>query len=331
MESVILTVDGKLWEGWTEMSVSRSLKAIAGEFDLSVTTRWSAAAPRVIREGQPCTVRLGADTVLTGYIDDFIPSYDADNVEIRVMGRDKTGDLVDCSVVHSSGKWKGVRLEQVAADVCRPFGITVITETPTGEAFASVVLEQGETGFELLDRLAKQRGVLLTSDGAGNLIITRASSVRAGVSLVLGKNILAARGRFSWRERNSQYIIEDPEINRYRPRILVNEDSLTVGGASIRGEWYKARMLGEARTTEITVAGWREQGDSGPLWQTNRLVDIDDSIQNLKTTWLISGVTWTDGAQGRMTVLALVPPESLDMPEMKAKTKKSAKAVATWD
>lgn len=32
-----------------------------------------------------------------------------------------------------------------------------------------------------------------------------------------------------------------------------------------------------------------------------------------------------------MTVLALVPPESLDMPEMKAKTKKSAKAVATWD
>ncbi|MCZ5375714.1 hypothetical protein O5698_23160 [Escherichia coli] len=35
------------------MSVSRSLKAIAGEFDLSVTTRWSAAAPRVIREGNP--------------------------------------------------------------------------------------------------------------------------------------------------------------------------------------------------------------------------------------------------------------------------------------
>lgn len=70
--------------------------------------------------------------MLTGYIDDFIPSYDADNVEIRVMGRDKTGDLVDCSVVHSSGKWKGVRLEQVAADVCCPFGITVITETPTG-------------------------------------------------------------------------------------------------------------------------------------------------------------------------------------------------------
>ncbi|EMO4249271.1 phage tail protein, partial [Citrobacter freundii] len=44
MESVILTVDGKQWDGWTEMSLTRSLKAIAGEFDLTVTTRWSEAA-----------------------------------------------------------------------------------------------------------------------------------------------------------------------------------------------------------------------------------------------------------------------------------------------
>lgn len=91
------------------------------------------------------------------------------------------------------------------------------------------------------------------------------------MALVLGENILAARGRFSWRERASQYIvkgsssaggaawddqpakviggrqvsIDDDEINRYRPKILVNEDSLTVGGASTRGDWYKARMMGK--------------------------------------------------------------------------------------
>lgn len=358
MESVILTVDGKQWDGWTEMSLTRSLKAIAGEFDLTVTTRWSEAAPRTIKEGQPCRVMLGQDTVLTGYIDDRIPSYDADNVSVRVMGRDKTGDLVDCSVVHSSGQWKGVRLEQLAVEICRPFGITVICETDTGDVFGSVVLEQGETGFDLLDRLAKQRGVLLTCDGLGNLIITRASKIRAGVSLVLGRNIAAARGRFSWRERNSDYIIKgsasaggllwddqpvrmvggrqitvrDSDINRFRPKILVNEDSLTVGGASTRGEWYKARMMGEANTTEITVHGWRENGDSGPLWRTNRLIDIDDPLQDLKATWLSESVTFTEGENGRQTVIALVPPESLDLPETKVKGKKGGKAEAklTW-
>ncbi len=280
----------------------------------------------------PCIVRLGKDTVLTGYIDDFIPSYDAENMSIRVMGRDKTGDLVDSSVVHKSGQWKGVRLEQLATEICKPYGIRVISETDTGETFGSVVLEQGETAFDLLDRLAKQRGVLLTADGLGNLIITRASTKRAGVPLIFGTNILAARGRFSWRERNSQYIvkgtssagstwddqpvkviggrqtiIDDGDINRYRPKITVNEDSLTVGGASTRGEWYKARMMGEANSTEITLAGWRENGDEGPLWQKNRLVDIDDPIQNLKDSWLIKTVTFTEGDNGRLCVLTLVP------------------------
>ncbi|HGY4246166.1 TPA: phage baseplate assembly protein, partial [Citrobacter freundii] len=208
MEMVVLEVDGQQWDGWTEMSITSSLEAVAGEFDLTVTTQWSEASPRVIKQGMPCIVRLGKDTVLTGYIDDFIPSYDAENMSIRVMGRDKTGDLVDSSVVHKSGQWKGVRLELLATEICKPYGISVISETDTGETFGSVVLEQGETAFDLLDRLAKQRGVLLTADGLGNLIITRASTKRAGVPLIFGTNILAARGRFSWRERNSQYIVK---------------------------------------------------------------------------------------------------------------------------
>lgn len=107
MEMVVLEVDGQQWDGWTEMSITSSLEAVAGEFDLTVTTQWSEASPRVIKQGMPCIVRLGKDTVLTGYIDDFIPSYDAENMSIRVMGRDKTGDLVDSSVVHKSPRWWG--------------------------------------------------------------------------------------------------------------------------------------------------------------------------------------------------------------------------------
>lgn len=361
-EELTLNVDGKVWGGWTDMTINRSLESVAGEFDLTVTAQWSSAAPRSIKPGQSCTVSIGSDRVMTGYIDDFIPSYDAENVSLRVMGRDKTGDLVDSSVVDKSGQWKGQKLEQLAATICKPYSIEVVNETDTGDAFGSITLEQGETGFELLDRLAKQRGVLVTSDAYGRLVITRASILRAGVALTLGDNILAARGRFSWRERASQYIVKgsasaggatwdeqpvkmvggrqtvvsDPEITRYRPKILVNEDSLTVGGASARGEWYKTRMMGEANTTEITVAGWRENGISGPLWQTNRLVKITDEIQQLDVTWLIKTVSFMEGDQGRLTVLTLVPPESLDMPEQKAKSKgKKAKSKTsvgvTWD
>ncbi|SHG64472.1 Mu-like prophage tail protein gpP [Pantoea sesami] len=358
-ESVLLRVDGREWGGWTEFSFTSSLDAIAGEFDLTVTTQWSSAAPRTIKEGMPCVLTLGNDTVLTGYIDDFIPSYDAENISIRVTGRDRTGDLVDSSVVHKSGQWKGLTLFQIAVEVCSPFGIEVVNETVHGAPFGSVVLEQGESAFELLDRLAKQRGVLLTSDGNGRLVITRASKQRATVALKLGSNILAARGRFSWKERNSAYIVKgqasaggklwdaqppaqiggiqtviaDPEITRYRPKIIVKEDSLTVEGAGTRGEWFRARSLGDARMTEITVAGWREQGDAGPLWRKNRLVDIDDVVQNLRVTWLIKSVTLTEGDNGRIAVLMLVPPESMDMTARHEKTVKTSKSMGkkTWD
>lgn len=359
-EELTLSVAGKIWGGWTNMTINRSLESVAGEFDLTITARWSAAAPRAIKPGMPCVVNIGSDRVLTGYIDDFIPSYDAENVAMRVLGRDKTGDLVDSSVVDKSGQWRGQKLESLASTLCKPYDIDVINETDTGDAFSGITLEQGETVFELLDRLAKQRGVLVTSDAWGRLVITRASTQRAGVALVLGDNILAARGRFSWQGRASQYIIKgsaaaggttwddqptkvvggrqvvvtDSEITRYRPKILVNEDNLTVGGASARGEWYKARMQGEANTTEITVAGWRENGETGPLWQLNRLVVVKDAIQQLDVTWLIKTVSFMEGDSGRVTVLSLVPPESMDIPAEKTKGKKGKKKAtvgATWD
>ncbi|HAU6244578.1 TPA: phage tail protein, partial [Klebsiella oxytoca] len=92
-EELTLNVDGKVWGGWTDMAINRSLESVAGEFDLTVTAQWSSAAPRSIKPGQSCTVSIGSDRVMTGYIDDFIPSYDSENVSLRVMGRDKTGDL----------------------------------------------------------------------------------------------------------------------------------------------------------------------------------------------------------------------------------------------
>ncbi|VVA46987.1 Phage late control gene D protein (GPD) [Serratia ficaria] len=361
-EELTLNVDGKIWGGWTAMTINRSLDSIAGEFDLAVTAQWSQAAPRSIKPGMACSVNIGPDRTLTGYIDDFIPSYDDRNVSLRVLGRDKTGDLVDSSVVDKSGQWRGQKLEQIAAAICKPYNIQVITETDTGDTFGGVTLEQGETAFELLDRLAKQRGVLMTSDAWGRLVITRASTKRASVALVLGQNILAARGRFSWRERANQYIVKgsaaaggttwddqpvkviggrqvvitDAEITRYRPKILVNEDNLTVGGASARGEWYKASAMGEANATDITVAGWRENGETGPLWLPNILVPIDDPIQQLKVTWLIKTVSFSHDENGRITVLTLAPPESMDMPTEKAKGKKgkgkkTASLGVTWD
>ncbi|MGU5714783.1 phage baseplate assembly protein [Aeromonas taiwanensis] len=357
-EPITLRVDGQIYGGWQKVRITRSLRDIAGDFELSLTRKWDNPSEMVIKPLSACTVHIGNDLVLTGYVDDFIPSYDAREVSWVVSGRSKTSDLVDCSAIYKTGQWTNVTLDRVARDICAPFGIDVVVECDLGDAFSRVAIEQGETCFELLDRLAKLRGILLTTNEKGELVLTQASETPMGASLILGENILAARGNFSMRDRASEWIVKgssyaggatwdntapstiggqkavvtDPAVTRYRPRIIIAEDVTTVAGASKRGQWQKQRSIGEGTQTEITVAGWRTQGmegSTGPLWRINRMCPIKDEIQGLDESWLIVTVTlMEDDKNGREAIINLTPREAMLIPA--EVVKKQTKEVTTW-
>jgi len=344
-EDIVLKAGGNIYQGWTKISVTRSLDAMSGAFDLELTWKWQGneqqykAFVAPIKQGQACTVDIGGERVITGYIDDWVPSYDATTVTISVSGRDKTADLVDCSIDYPSGQFNNQTLTQIAEVVCKPFGIKVIVNTDAGEPFQRIQIEQGETPHELLSRLAKQRGVLLTSDTFGNLVVTRASKEKAGVSLILGENVLAARGRFSWRQRYSNFTIKavgaafgeewkeadltavggikvdvkDNEIGRYRPLIIVNEEITTAEGAAKRGQWERQRSIGKSNTAEYTVTGWRIP-QTGKLWNINTVVPVIDEIFGLDEEMLILSVMFSEDDAGRLAVISVVRPEAMDIP-----------------
>jgi prophage tail gpP-like protein len=357
-EVITLRVDGQIYSGWQKVRITRSLRDIAGDFELSLTRKLDNPSIMTIKPLSACTVHIGNDLVLTGYVDDFIPSYDAREVSWVVQGRSKTSDLVDCSAIYKTGQWQDATLERVARDICAPFSIDVVVECDVGTAFPRVAIEQGETCFELLDRLAKQRAILLTTNESGALVLTQASAAVMGASLILGENIMAARGAFSMRDRASEWIVKgssygggktwdstavatiggqkatviDPDVTRYRPRIIIAEDVTTVAGASKRGQWQKQRSMGEGTQTEITVAGWRTQGmegNSGPLWRINRMCPIKDEIQGLDESWLIVNVTlMEDDKNGREAIINLMPRDAMLIPV--EVPKKQAKEVTTW-
>lgn len=344
MDKVIAHIDTKRWEGWTEVSITRALKAVAGEIRLSITRDWKQAEVMPVQRGTPIKVDIGHDRVATGYISEFIPSYDSKEVRYELICFDKTIDLVECSVVHASGQWNNITLDALAREVCQPFGIDVVVETDVGDAFTTIRLEQGETAFELLERVARQRGVLLTSNSYGNLVITRASTEVLNTRLELGVNIRAARGRFSDRSRHSEVIVkgdgwsgssDNPEetggkqvtqydkgVARYRPHILIMEEQFTVEGASRRGAWHIANAIAKSDTSEVTVSGWRMGKDlSGELWPLNKQVPVRDNIQQLDKDLLIANVSYIDGKDGRVTVLSVVPPESMNIEPVASKGK----------
>ncbi len=330
---VTLKVAGQLYGGWKDISIARGIEQIAGTFDLSVTERWSGQnTPRPIKPGAACEVAIDGQAVITGYVDDVHLSYDAETHTVSVSGRDKTGDLVDCSAIHGGGQWAKRTLAQIAGDICKPFGISVIDNAAAATVFGSYTVQESETAFECIERAARMRAVLLMSDGLGNLIITRAGKSRLGTQLVKGENILKATGEFSWRDRFSRYtvkgqaqgsdagwadtvaqqkgVVTDASINRYRPLIVIAEDQGYAATFKQRAEWERNVRAGRGATAVVTVQGWVH---GGGLWQPNTLVRIEDDFLSLNEDLLISAVAFSLSDSGTTTDLTLTGPQVFDL------------------
>lgn len=330
---VDLKVKGGVFSGWESMEIKTGIEQIAGTFRLGVTERWAGQdTPTPIMPGFPCEVLLDGAPIITGYVDSTDPTYDESTHTVSIEGRDKTGDLVDCSAIHKSGQWKNRRLDQIAADICAPFGIKIVKLADVGAAFPSFNIQEGERAFEALDRMARMRAVLLVSDGLGSLIITRAGQQRIATELVEGVNIKRAKGKFDWKERFSHYVVkgqhrgtdgesadaargpsgkaDDAVIDRYRPLVVLAEDQGHIASLQQRAEWEKNVRIGRANRANITVQGWKH---ADGLWRPNSLVRLRSPMLYADLDLLIAQVTYKLDSGGTTAELELCRPEAFDL------------------
>ena len=348
----ILAVDGKLYGGWTRVEVQRGIEQIAGGFVLQLTSRYPGVdTPVQLREGLACQLYLGDDLVISGFVDDFETDDTATSSSVRLSGRDKTADLVDCSAIYKNGQWRGVSLEQIVADIARPFGIPVVVApgTNTGEPFKRFALEEGEKAFDAIDRACRLRAVLVTSTPFGSLLITTASTVHSGVRLVEGVNMLKFNSKHSWKERHSEIILKgqvpgddheygaaaahlkasakDAEINRYRPLVVVAEHGTSNKSLADRAAWEVKVRMGRGKRGGCTVVGWRtgKDGQQGPLWQPNTLVDVTSERMNLDGQLLIVHCAYQFTEQGRVAELTYTLPEAFELVEGIGRSRLNAK------
>ena len=115
-----LTIDGRTYAGWTDIRVSRGLDRCATDFDISVSERWGATSQAwPIKPYSECVISIGRDPIMTGYVDAYDPSLDADSHHVRVRGRSRTQDLIDCTPDIKSGQFAGYTLEAIAVRSAR--------------------------------------------------------------------------------------------------------------------------------------------------------------------------------------------------------------------
>jgi prophage tail gpP-like protein len=333
MPELELRVNGEAFRGWTSVSVTRSIEQICNQFQLTFTERWSERDEAVpIREGYACEVFYQGKRLISGYVDGSQVSYSAESHQMSVSGRSAAGDLVDCSAIVSGGQFRSQTFESIAASVVAPFGLEVISEVDTGGQFRRFAVQDGETCHELLERMARSRGVLLVSDDQGRLIITAAGSTKSGNRLERGVNILSGQRTGSWSDRFSLYTVKsqnsggddwngrqatqvyadstDATVDRYRPIVILAEAQLQEADAKTRADWERNIRAGRAQRLTYTVQGWDD-----PIlgvWTPNSLVKVKDDFFGVDDELLVVTARLTHGDRGQLAELDLARPEAYD-------------------
>ncbi len=201
------------YDAWTLVTIARDLGEISGSFDLEVDDlgRTAAALPKGLHGGatpftkfQEVKLYIDGELAMWGWIDVVSPSIQAGQVGVKVSGRDKTGQMVDCAAAPLGPvEYKKIKLERLAEILAEPWGIGVRAEVDTGEPIDKVSIDTGETAMSVLEKYARKRAVLLVSDGVGGLIITRSGKGRAPSDLRLPGNVAGSRGQFDGRKQFS--------------------------------------------------------------------------------------------------------------------------------
>lgn len=363
-DELTLVAGAQRLSGWQAIRVTRGAERMPSDFDILLTERFPArpsadpgvhagevptqpglypdASSRVpVFPGDACQIFIGADLVLTGYVDGYLPGISPHGHEVRLVGRGACADLVDCSALPLQLQIDAPSLLAVAQTLATPFGIAVRSATgddipllaPNGVPLVAGVTP-GETPYEIIERIARYAGVLVLEQADGTLLLSHVGAARMASGFVERYNVQAANAEFRMDGRFSEYLpfltsfavfndiapggapafppVRDEGVPRYRPRAVISEQfQYDASLAQLRAEWEAARRFGRSQLVRVTADSWRDA--AGALWRPNALATVH--IPGLKLDmqeWIITDVTFLrDAEAGTRAEIILMPPEAL--------------------
>lgn len=336
---ISVKVNGQAFKGWLQSEVDRDMEAICGTFNIPVAL--VPGDPPAIKRQDDVQIYIGQTKVITGFVLAAEPFYSRNDCGMRIVGKDRTGDLVRSSAIYKGGQWRSATLERIARDLVGAYGLEVKVDTDIGAPIQDFKLYHGETVLAALSRAARLRGVLVTRDNDGRLLLTKAGKEKFKGSIVRGYNVISMDGIGTDENRHSQYIAygqsnciddfesarglkasaKDDEMKRYLPLVINADGNTTQAELQALVEHTVRVRRGHAFGFRYVVEGWTFEKEAWPL---NQRVPIYDDVAGLDgAEWLITSVKQTCTRQdGDVTELVVRPIEAYDTVPLKSKPKR---------
>ncbi len=291
---------------------------------------------------KPAAAYLGGDLIVDGILYTVENDLSKDGSRKNLEGWSATADIVD-STVDPPYEINKVTLKKRAEDLCNPLGLGVVFNLTEDEPFDRVTIEPTETIFDHLNKLASQRGGLVSSTPQGQLLITKALTIDTvdPFAPVVPLDFLFASGsikegdptslsmiaRFDGRERFNTYkaIGDAPGRRRRRKKITAiaidkrvpesrkltfTADETTGGNVQEAANWKRSKQLAEALTIPFPVPSWYTP--EGKLWRENTPVTIESKTLGIPDgfTFMIRSVEYLYEKGGTSAILNVIPPSA---------------------
>jgi len=280
-------------------------------------------------------ITLGGKLAMNGIITIRQVAYDKKTHGVQLQGKGITHWAAKSSVESKTGSFDMKNLVQIAKEVLAPYPsplkvVGAVDPTP----FKRVSNQPGETVWDFLERLARPRGAVLSSDHLGNFKLLGDAEADVEAVLMEGYNILKCQA----------IIDKDPFHKKYSAIGSTGNDkgdektpsqagemmASTGGSAPVYSHkitpaeqpvWgtpeLQSRAEAEALWHEgaiievnITVQGWKKP--NGDLWRIEEVYQVTSAMISLNEPLAAQTVTFTqDRASGTLTTLKLVQPRLL--------------------
>jgi prophage tail gpP-like protein len=328
-DDLTLVVGDVSISGWTDVRVTRGIERCPSDFEIGLTELYPGEVDEItVQPGDSCQVLLGDDLVVTGYVDRVIPRFSRGEHSLRVTGRGKCQDLVDCAAEWANGQISGSSALDVAAKLAGPYGISVASDVDGLRIIPQFNLNLGETAWEIIERISRYSALLVYEQPDGSLFLTHSSTQAAASGFEEGVNVEEAAVEFSCDQRYSKYIsylqstqvysdlggagnllatVTDVGVTRHREHVIIAEANFAgLQVAQQRAVWEMNRRAARSMSVRLLTDGWRDS--AGVLYLPNTLASV--ALPTLKLPadqYLIGAVSYLRNGSGTHAEIELMP------------------------
>lgn len=306
-----LTIGTTSFSGWSAIEVTRSLEMFPSHFRIAMTEHNPSNAttqPSLFFEpGVMCTISLGRDRVLSGWIDDYTIAVEPDSHTITLSGRSLCADAHDCTAfISNSNQINYTNLPALATALLAPFNIPVVSLSPDpGPPIPQLSVNFGESAFAIIERVARWVSIawLIFDNSEGAMVLSpvgtteMASGIAEGIPSQTGRssggNVQRATVSYSKADRFSDYYVVWTSADLYADTAAATNSATAFFHGTAKDDGVgRHRPLGIV-SEQVTDIFGVDQSEKRALWERNRRYGRSQVVNVTVDSWRdVAGHLW---------------------------------------